>query len=100
METPSTVKRALLLNSDIALWELLGGLTVFFIVYNVLLVGYRLYLSPLARFPGSKLAAASPWYESIIDIWSNDFHDVLLDMHRKHGEVQTTPRKPMWADLR
>ena len=39
-----------------------------FLVYQVTLVVYRLYFSPLAKFPGPKLAAASLWYVDILDI--------------------------------
>jgi hypothetical protein len=58
---------------------LLAGL-VFFYLGSLIL--YRLFLHPLCKFPGEKLAAVSGWY------W--DYHaseaDYFERLHRKYGE--------------
>ena len=51
------------LSLPVAHWA--GGLLF---TYIAALLLHRLYLSPLARFPGSKLAAASFWYEFYYDV--------------------------------
>lgn len=38
------------------------------ILYTVYGAIYRLYLSPVAKFPGPKLAALTFWYELYFDI--------------------------------
>ncbi|KAL4947493.1 cytochrome P450 [Aspergillus filifer] len=63
-----------------------------FVIYNALVIIYRLYFSPLAKIPGPKIAAATPWYETFIDLWYNNFPDVLANMHKKYGPiVRVTP---------
>lgn len=57
-----------------------------FLTYSAFLLIYRLYFSPLAHFPGSKLVAVTPWYETLVDITRNNFHVILLEMHAKHGQ--------------
>jgi hypothetical protein len=73
-----------------------------FLIYGTSLVIYRLYFSPLARFPGPTLAAATAWYETFVDVTRNNFHDVLLDMHKKHGPYPPTPAliPSMWLSTR
>lgn len=57
-----------------------------YIVYGIGLAIHRLYFSPLAKFPGSKIAAVSQWYEF--------YHDVIRrgkymwkigEMHEQYG---------------
>lgn len=55
-------------------------------LYSLYLTIYRLYLSPLAKFPGSKLAAATGWYEFYYDYWQNGKYIFEIEkMHRKYG---------------
>lgn len=49
-------------------WHILSGVVV---TYYATLVFYRLFIHPLARFPGPRLAAISRWYEG--------YYDVVLD---------------------
>jgi hypothetical protein len=56
------------------------------LVYLVGLGVYRLYLSPLARFPGPKLAAMSNWYEFYYDvILQGKFTFHIQDLHKQYG---------------
>lgn len=49
---------------------------------------YRLYLSPLAKFPGPKLAALTLWYEGYYDIVKRGQYTFeIRRMHEKYGTV-------------
>ncbi|KAH8701276.1 putative cytochrome P450 [Phaeosphaeriaceae sp. PMI808] len=58
------------------------------IVYTVVLVIYRLYFSPIARFPGPKLAAITGLYEFWYDaIRGGKYLWEVEKMHEKYGPV-------------
>ena len=58
-----------------------------FVVYLTCLVVYRLYFSPLAKFPGPKLAAITLWYEAYYDIIKRgQYTRRIAEMHKKYGE--------------
>jgi len=57
------------------------------LVNIVALAIYRLYFSPIAKFPGPKLAALTTWYEfyyEVIQKGRMSFH--IQDLHKKYGE--------------
>jgi hypothetical protein len=57
-----------------------------FVVYTVYLVIARLYWSPLAKFPGPKLAAVSNWYEFYYDvILQGRFTGHIQSLHQQYG---------------
>ena len=48
---------------------------------------YRLYLSPLAKFPGPKLAALTLWYEFYYDVIKGGKYTwVIAKMHERYGK--------------
>ena len=54
--------------------------------YTVCLVVYRLYLHPLAKFPGPKLAAVSKWYEFYYDVvCKGQFTFQTQALHKQYG---------------
>ncbi|KAI1410009.1 cytochrome P450 [Hypoxylon sp. FL1857] len=57
-------------------------------IYFVSLVIYRLYFSPLAKFPGPKIAAATGWYEFYYQCWLNGKYIFEIEkMHKKYGPI-------------
>ncbi|KAJ8129569.1 hypothetical protein O1611_g4059 [Lasiodiplodia mahajangana] len=65
-----------------------AGSVSIWLAYLVCLVFYRLYLSPLSKFPGPKLAAISKWYEFYYDvILRGQFTFQIQKMHKKYGPI-------------
>ena len=60
-------------------------------VYATYLIGlgvFRLYLSPIAKFPGPKLAALTRWYEFYYEVvLRGKFSDHITELHKIYGEV-------------
>jgi hypothetical protein len=60
-------------------------------LYAFSLVIYRLYLSPLAKIPGPKLAAATNWYQEYFDLVAKShgcqFPGAIKRMHEQYGLI-------------
>lgn len=58
------------------------------VAYWVCIALYRLYLSPLARFPGPKLAALTYWTEAYYELFSGEggqFPFKCREWHKQYG---------------
>ncbi|KAE8412288.1 cytochrome P450 [Aspergillus pseudocaelatus] len=63
-------------------------LDAFIVLYSLGLVIHRLYFSPLAKFPGAKLAAATGWYEFYFDYWKSGKYIFEIErMHQVYGPI-------------
>jgi hypothetical protein len=59
-------------------------------VYFAGVVVHRVFLSPLAKFPGPKLAAASVLYEFYYDIiCKGQYTFKIKQLHDEYGSIQT-----------
>lgn len=76
------------------------------VLYALSRVAYRLWLHPLADFPGPKLAASTFWYQFYYDaIRQGEYMLRIRDMHAKYGKLTTvagrasylTPQVPLSA---
>ncbi|KUL83802.1 hypothetical protein ZTR_06649 [Talaromyces verruculosus] len=65
-----------------------GGLVALYLIYLCGLTVRRLYFSPLAGFPGPKLAAISKWYEFYYDVvLRGQFTFQIQRMHKEYGPI-------------
>ncbi|KAI4087722.1 MAG: hypothetical protein LQ344_006608 [Seirophora lacunosa] len=72
----------------LSLSELLFACICLFIVYIPALVLYRLYFSPLSKFPGPKIAAATLWYEYYYDVVKRGRYTwQIVEMHKQYGPI-------------
>ncbi|KAL3417743.1 Trichodiene oxygenase 7 [Phlyctema vagabunda] len=63
-------------------------LTIAIATWLASLAVYRLYLSPLAHFPGPKLAGLTGWVETYHDCWRRGrYWQCIEEMHRRYGPI-------------
>ncbi|THH33280.1 hypothetical protein EUX98_g884 [Antrodiella citrinella] len=73
-----------------ALWWIPSLVNLFAVGGVVLLVAVvrRVYLHPLAHFPGPKLAAATYWYTAYYEVWKDGgLVEHLVELHKQYGPV-------------
>lgn len=55
-------------------------------LYTIYLAIDRLYLSPIAKFPGPRLAALTLWYEFYYDVYLGGQYTFKIgEMHAQYG---------------
>jgi hypothetical protein len=65
---------------------LLAAVLLSLVAYFVGLAVYRLWLSPIAAFPGPKLAALTKWYEFYYDVvLRGKYSDHITELHKIYG---------------
>jgi hypothetical protein len=56
------------------------------VAYITAVATYRLFLSPIAQFPGPTLAALSRWYEFYYEVvLRGQFTFHIAELHKKYG---------------
>jgi len=79
-----TAHEVYLAFADAIMLGLILGIVTLWLAYTVF---YRLWFSPLARFPGPRLAALTTWYQFYFDIVKDGrlpWH--LAHLHQIYGE--------------
>ena len=61
-----------------------SALTLLYLIAGII---YRLYLAPIAGFPGPRLAAVTYWYETYYDVFRKGTYTFEIErMHQKYGK--------------
>lgn len=84
---------------------LVGLITVSVIVYACIVAIYNLYFSPIAGFPGPKIAAATGYYEFCYDFFKKGKYIFEIEtMHKKYGSLTRHPLRTIvpvdWQDFK
>lgn len=62
------------------------------LAYCLVTLIYRLYIHPLSRFPGPRLAAVTGLYEIYFSAWgASSFDNEIAKMHQHYGNFPHTP---------
>ena len=68
--------------------NLLLGSAAVIVLYFISNAIYNLYLSPISKIPGPKLAAATWWYEYYYDVVNyGKYVFKVMDMHKEYGPI-------------
>lgn len=86
---PADIASGLATTKAFAPWHHLTTLSLAAILaYTIGLLFYRVYLRPLAAFPGPFLARTTHWYEFYHNfIRTGKYYEKIRDMHDKYGKL-------------
>lgn len=85
-----------LTSSSRFLWITTLGVTSF-ILYVTTLAVYRLYLSPLSKFPGPKLAGLTQWYETYYELVKGGGGQFLFEYRKWHEQYGSNSNLPSFV---
>ena len=75
-----------LLEASLSKGLVLVSVAYIFVTYLITTAIYRLYFSPLAKFPGPKLAALTLWYEFYYDVVKRGKYTwKIAELHKQYG---------------
>ena len=80
-------------RTKIASLSTLPVLLVALVVYVAVVSIWRVYLSPLAKIPGPKLAALTGWYETYLDLVKDQGGRFIFEYqrwHEKYGALDSS----------
>ena len=91
-DTLAAMSAALLLVNSRFPTELLGGTVVALTAVVLGILWHRVYVHPLAHFPGPKLAAATWWYMTYYEVFKDGAMVEHLEyLHARYGESDNEP---------
>ena len=74
----------------LSLATLAAHATIITLSYTIYGLIWRLFFSPLAKYPGPKLAAATRWYEFYYDVLKrNRFSWEIQRLHDLYGRISS-----------
>ena len=71
----------------------LAALSLALFGYLATLTMYRLYLSPLASFPGPKMTALTQWYETYCEIFKKGGGQFVFEIHKWHEKYGVSTKE-------
>ncbi|KAJ5776043.1 uncharacterized protein N7511_001054 [Penicillium nucicola] len=91
--------------TDLPGWKLLSAFLLLLLSYIVGCIVYNLYINPVSRYPGPKLAAITPLVHLLWDIQGKQ-HSKIKALHDQYGDVvRIAPNAlvyraaPAWRDI-
>ena len=67
-------------------YKLFAASLLLFVAYVLYLFVYRLYFSPLAKFPGPKVAELTLWYDYYYDVVKRGRYTwKIKELHARYG---------------